>query len=111
MPIHIDFTVYRRNDVTLAVTMTPATNISGWGISWTFQKYPESASGYTTKYCASGYNNVSGINVTDGENGRFNITLPSVNTSGLDPRLYYQVSERFDSGYITTLMDGQMFLK
>lgn len=111
MPTHVDFSVYRRDDAYLAVSMVPATNISGWTLSWGFQKYAESASGYVTQYAASGYNNVSGINVTNGTDGRFTVTLPSVNTSGLDPRLYYHRADRLDSGNVQLLMDGNIFLK
>lgn len=111
MPLSIDFGLDRFEDGVVTVTMTPALNISGETLQFTLRKRHQNVSGSTSglivKSAASGFNNVSGVNVTDGINGRFNVALFRTDLSGeWDPGNYAFTVERLTSGSQRTLVEG-----
>lgn len=105
----MDFALYRREDATLGVAMQPPTLISGWNIQCTIENAFGGISG-TFKSCASGFNNVSGINVIQGSTGVFNVQINSIDTSGWDQKPYAFAIERLDQGARTTLVEGFLLL-
>ncbi|MDE2098098.1 MAG: hypothetical protein KGL39_12665 [Patescibacteria group bacterium] len=106
MPILMDFALGRAEDGILTVVMTPSVNISGWTIQSQVTNRAGGISGLIVKSCASGFNNVSGINVTDGTKGVFNVTLASNDSSGLNYGNYFVQTNRLDSGSMTHLVQG-----
>ena len=111
MSVNIDFSLPSYQDGTLVVPLQPPVGISGWNISFTMWRRPQtisgSVSGLITKSAASGFNNVSGIQVSDGVAGVFNVNLYRLDVSGgLDPGNYFYQIARLDSGNATILTTG-----
>lgn len=111
MPIQTNFRLERFADGDLTVGLTPPANISGWTLQMTMwrraQNISGSVSGLITKSCASGFNNVSGINVTNGAQGIFTVGFNRFDVSGnLDSGAYYFKVERMDSGNASTIAEG-----
>lgn len=105
MPRFADYAIVKLEDGILNVSMAPPVAISGWTLQFQLSKRAGSTSGLI-KSCASGFNGVSGITVTDGSQGVFRMTLNSVDTSGVDfGNLFYNVT-RLDSGSRTVLTEG-----
>lgn len=102
-----DFSFSKFEDGVLTVVMTPATAIGGRSIQFEVShRIGGSTSGMPIKSVASGYNNVSGINITNSGAGQFNVIINSADTSGLDYGNYaYQVT-RLDSGNRTVISEG-----
>jgi len=103
---YMDFSLSRFEDAVLSVSLTPAVNISGQSIRFLSQHRFGGLSGFAIKSVASGFNNVSGINVTDGVNGVMQITLNSVDSSGLDFGNYAYSIERLDNNSRTLYTAG-----
>jgi hypothetical protein len=95
---------YKGEDVTLTVTMSPATTITGWTLQFTLRKQFGDATALVTKTIGSG------ITVTDATNGVFTVSLASADTSGLDLRAYVYDIQRTDSGNRTVLTIGNVTL-
>ena len=106
MPIQADFPWVKFEEGNLNVEINPAVNVSGWSIQMTTTKRFGGSSGLIVKSCASGFNNVSGINVTNGTLGKFTVKLFTENTSGLEYGNYATVIERLDSGSRATITEG-----
>jgi len=86
--------------------MSPPTGISGWTLQFDLMKRFGTTTPVISRYCASGYNNSSGINVIDGMQGIFSVDLHPSDVSGIDPsNLAYQV-RRTDSGSATGISEG-----
>ena len=103
-------------DGTLTIGLQPAVNISGWTLQCTTWKNQQtisgSVSGLITKSAASGFNNVSGINVTNGAGGVLNVNFNRFDVSGgLEVGTYYFLLERLDSGNATPLANGLRLVK
>lgn len=95
---------YKGEDVTLTVTMSPATNITGWTLAFTVRKSYGDASALMTK--TSG----AGITVTDATNGVFKVAIASADSTGLEQRAYVFDIQRTDSGSRTVLTIGTLTL-
>ena len=112
MAVELDFTLARREDGTLAINMTPPTNIAGWSLQFTqrrrFQSISGNVSGLIVKSAASGYGGgVSGITITSSGEGRFTVALFRTDLSGdWDPGTYSYDVQRMDSGSQTVLVHG-----
>lgn len=107
MATQVDFSVVRYADGTLSVNIAPATSIAGWALRFEAQHRAGGLSGLITKVSASGYGGgQSGITVTDSGNGRFNIAINGIDTSGLDPGSYSYSVQRTDSGSRTMISEG-----
>lgn len=107
-----DFTIPQGQDVTLQVTLNTPTNISGWEIQSDIMYRLGSPQPIYTAFCASGFNNVSGINVIDGVNGKFLVPLFYSVISGvqLGTGVLTHRSRRVDSGAATDLDGGAIVL-
>ena len=111
MAIQTNFKLERFADGDLTVGLAPAANISGWTLQCTMwrraQNISGSVSGLITKSAASGFNNVSGINVTNGVQGVFTVHFNRFDVSGnLDSGSYYFKVERMDSGNASVVAEG-----
>lgn len=116
MPVQTDFSLGSFEDGSLTVGLAPAANISGWSLQFSLWKRQQSVSGSVsgliTKSAASGFNNVSGINVTNGPEGRFVVSLGRFDVSGgLATGAYYYKVERRDSGNATVISEGFRLVK
>lgn len=107
---YTDFSWIKYDDGVLTIALTPPAPIGGWDLRFSLTKRFGGESLLVTKSCASGYNNVSGINIVNSGQGIFNVALSSVDTSGLQPGLYASRCERMNSGARTTLSEGYMVL-
>lgn len=105
MPVYSDFSTQTGEDSSVAMALTSPTSISGWSIRYQETKHFGGSSGLVQRYCASGFNNVSGINVTDGANGRLVVSLRSADSSGRAGNYAYRI-ERLDSGFQSVLTEG-----
>lgn len=116
MSINANYTLSLVENGTLIVSMIPPINISGWSIEYVQTERFGGAtarsgtgqgfSGTVTKWAASGYNNVSGINVTNGEQGIFSVSLLPADVSGQNPGTKAYFTARTDSGSVTILSAG-----
>lgn len=99
-----DIAFYHGEDVTLTVTMSPATNISGWSLSFTVKRALADTSALISKTTASG------ITIADAANGVFRIAIASANTNNANvgPGAYTYDVQRTDSGFRTVLAIGTL---
>lgn len=108
MPVDVDFQLNLPEAGTLAFSLLEPTPVGGWSIQFTLWRrfgMPQS-SGLVTKSVASGFNNVSGINITNSGTGALNVSFFPGEVSGLNPGAYaYQIA-RTDSGFQTELSKG-----
>ena len=110
MPVYSDFSFNQFADGTISVSLAPAANIGNQNIRFQAFKRFGGISGLITKSCNSGFNNVSGINITSSGEGRFNISLRGADTSGLQLGNYAYAIERLDSGSRTVISEGYLIL-
>ena len=110
MPVIVDFSLGKMEDGTLIVSMSPPTSIGGADIRFQVSKRFGSTSGLILKSVSSGYNNVSGINVTSSGDGRMSITINSPDTSGMDYGNYAYSLERFTSGSRSIITEGYLMV-
>jgi hypothetical protein len=106
MPIYADFGIGKLEDGTLSVDMRPPVPIGGWSMLFFVQHRFGGISGIYQASIASGFNNMSGINITNSGEGQFNVSLPSIWGSGLDFGNYAYSCQRVDSGSRTILAEG-----
>jgi hypothetical protein len=105
-----NFSLDRGADGTLTFGVAPPTAIGGMSIQFLLTKRLGGVSGLYQAWVGSGLNNLSGINITNSGQGYMQITIPSSATSGLDPTNYAFKVARTDSGFYTTLAEGQLVL-
>lgn len=113
MPIIVDVPSIQYDDGQLTISLAPPAPVGGRAVRFTVLKRFGGISGLVTKYAASGYNNVSGINVTNSGAGVLSIALNSADLSGQDPGAYAFVVELTDTprtevnaGYLLYLPGG-----
>lgn len=104
MPSYSDFSM-GYVDGSLTVGLSPPDNIQGWSIRFSMMKR-NGGTPFLYAYAASGYNNVSGIQITNFTIGTMVVSLPQSSVSGQDPGAYYYVLERTDSGSAGPLVQG-----
>lgn len=99
------YTLSRGTTATVTVHLAGA-NVSGWTIEHAVYERAGAGSGLIRKSVASGFNNVSGANVTDADCGKTILSFTPADTSGLNYGAYYFETRRLDSGYETELNHG-----
>jgi len=99
-----DIAFYQGEDVTLTVTMSPATNITGWALQFTVRKQYGDAAAVLTK------TEGAGITITDATNGVFKVALASADTAGLELRACVFDIQRTNAGSHTVLTIGNLTL-
>ncbi len=109
MSVYADTAVVKYEDGTFVFQLSPPTSVRYWDIRFRMSRRA-GGSDIILKSCASGYNNVSGINVTDFTDGVMNTSIYSVNTSGLDESAYYYTLGHYNSGVVTLLARGYVNL-
>lgn len=110
-----DYRVQRGTDTTLSVKLSGTSafsgqNISGQGFEFVVSHRLGNVSGFFTKSAASGYNNVSGINVLHTSGKTFDVSINAADTSGLCPGNHAYATGRTDSGSRTVLQEGFILL-
>lgn len=106
MPLQTNFHLARYADGVLTINLAPPTAIGGWGIQFQMTRYFGSDDILIEKSVASGFNNLSGINITNSGAGVFNVNFSQVESSGLDPGNYAYQILRVDSGLHNILCQG-----
>ena len=107
----MNFQFSRYQDAILTIDMAPSFNVFGCQGEF-FLTERKGGDRIFTKSFNSGYTTgQSGITVTNTGIGRFNVTIDSVNTSGLDFGNYFATFKRLNSGFITTLSEGYITVK
>ena len=111
MPVIQDIgPVCRATDATVTVAIDPPVLISGFALQFQVMHRFGGISGLINKYAASGFNNVSGINVTNAANGQFTVSIGATDTSGLDYGNFAYRALRTTSGSQTVLSEGFLVL-
>ena len=112
MAINADLPIARFQDGILNVDVEPSVAIGGWTIQFKVTGRHGFMSGAKIlKSVASGYNDSSGINVTNSGNGQFQVRIFGSETSGLNYGAYAMQVERIDSGSQTVLVQGYLQVK
>ncbi len=111
MPINQDFQISRGEDLIIEISLTPPQPIGGYGIR--FQSTRRFGGNYPliTKSMASGFYNVSGMNILNSGNGSMNVVLKGPDTSGLDFGNYSYTVARTDSGFYSEYLVGYVVLR
>lgn len=97
MSISTNIQCFRSEDVTINVTMTPTTDITGWTLSFV----AINSSGVTTISKTSG----SGITITSPSAGMFSVSISSTDTTIAYDSYTYAI-RRTDSGFNAVLCNG-----
>lgn len=106
MTIQTNFPLAVNEDASVTIPLTPPTAIGGWDLRFQVGPRPGFVSGYLTRSTASGFNNVSGVNIVNSGAGIFEVDLRSSDFSGLDQGAFWWQAERLDSGSRTVLANG-----
>lgn len=99
-----DISFYKGEDITLTVTMAPATVITGWTLAFKLRKT------FGDTVLVTKTTGGSGITITDATNGVFTVTIPKASTQDLDARAYVFDVARTDSGFQKILTIGALTL-
>ena len=110
MAVQTDFSISQGSDGTLTISLSPPLPIGGWTLQTQVVKYFGASSGLLTYSMASGYYNVSGMNITNSGQGVFRTSIRSVDMSGIDCGAYSYRVRRLDSGSVTTLSEGYFLI-
>ena len=102
--ITADDEFFRGEDKILTVTLDPVVNISGWTLAFTMRLTAGSAEALIEK------TTTSGITITDGTHGIFQVTLDDLETAGLQPGKYAYDCKRMDAGAEAILVYGTLEL-
>mgnify|MGYP001597783148 CR=1 FL=1 len=111
MPIIADFKLDAGTDGILTINMSPPVNIQNWNIQFRATNRLGGVSGLIIKSCASGFNNVSGINVVNAGAGIFDVDIRAQDTSGFNQGAYAHIVQRLDSGLVNDLVKGYLLLE
>lgn len=104
-----DFSFQKFGDGTLQISLTNPTPIGSWDIRFLVLKRFGSTSGLIQKYYSSGFTG-SGITLVNSGQGTLNVSLRSVDTSGLEFGNYAYVAERTNSGLFNAFAKGTIIL-
>ena len=103
MATKTDITFFRGEDVTLAVTVT-GTIITGWGLSCSIGKGYGQTVAFTKTIG-------TGIAITDGPGGKFEVSIADTDTDVLRSGAYVWDIKRTDAGQEVVLCYGNLDLK
>ena len=103
MATKTDISFFRGEDVTLAVTIT-GTIITGWGLSCSIGK----GYGQTVAFTKTVG---TGIAITDGAGGKFEVSIADTDTDALSSGKYVWDIKRSDAGQEVVLCYGELSLK
>lgn len=106
----MDWSWIKFDDGTISISMQPPVAIGGWSLQTVVSKRAGGDSNYIVKNAASGYYNVSGMNIVNSGQGVFSVSLQSVDTSGMDYGLFSYNVSRLNSGNRVTLVEGFLTL-
>lgn len=107
MATNVDFSLYKNEDATITIYLSPPTATGGWTVEFRMQKYfGDTQSGGLLKSMASGFNGTSGIQITNSGQGIFAVDIDSRDTSGMNFGNYAYTFERTDSNQKTVLSLG-----
>jgi hypothetical protein len=90
----------RGEDVPVTLTLAPAQSVTGWNVMLYIRAQVGDATPLATVV----------LSISDSTNGVFTGTIPSADSVGLSPGLFYYSAERTDSGNRTTLAEGPLTL-
>ncbi len=105
MPTQTSFSLVKTDDGAFLFGIQPPINISGLPIEFNLMSR-FNATPLVTLYCASGFNNVSGLNVTNGPQGVLTVNYFHQYVSGRDYQNYAFTIVRTSSGHQTTMAEG-----
>jgi hypothetical protein len=106
MAIETPLTWFRGEDVTLTVTLTPPTNITGWSLTFTIRDKLGGAVKITKDNGGTG-----GLTLTDAINGVFKVTIARADTLTLAVQSYVYDIRRTDSGNNAIVAFGSIQLR
>jgi hypothetical protein len=107
---NIQYYLSQFSDGMLTIGMAPPQPIGGWSIRLEVLNAFGGMSGLIQKYCASGYNGVSGITVVNSGEGIMQVQFNSPDTSGMNYGNYPIVVEALQSGGRTPICEGYFTL-
>lgn len=105
IPQNADFILNKAEDGTLTINLAPQQAVGGWTVQFTLMKR-FNGDPILTKSCASGFINVSGINVVNSGTGSFTVRFNPAEFSGNVEGNYAFLLQRTDSGFATILAEG-----
>ena len=105
MPPFYTFQLVKGDDGSFTIGLQPPISISGMGLRFDVMKR-FGATPIVSFYCASGYNGVSGLTVTNGSQGIVNAKQYNQMVSGIDYSNLALALVRTDSGHITTFVEA-----
>ena len=109
LTVYANFVSAVYEDGLLVISMTPEEPVGGWTLQTVVTKR-FGGTPLVSRYMASGYYGVSGMNIVNSGQGIFSVTLNSSDFSGKDPGNYAFQITRTDSGSRTNLTDGYLML-
>lgn len=98
MPSLQNFSWIKFQDGTLTMQLEPPVPVTGRSVAFALYKRFGGVVPLIQKYMASGYYGVSGMNIAASGLGLVNISINSLDTSGLDPGNYAGTIQFTDSG-------------
>lgn len=113
MAVITNLALGKREDATIGISMTPPLPLGGVDLQFLVtHRFGGGSvnSGLILKSVASGYNGQSGITITNSGAGNFNVSINSLDTSGLEFGNYAYSAERTSSGQQTLLSTGFILL-
>lgn len=105
MPTYADFTLGIYEDGNITMGLQPPGPIGGKSIEFAMMKRP-GGSGIVLKSCASGFVNVSGINILNSGTGIISINLFQSEISGQEAGNYFYQIRETTSGHRTVISEG-----
>lgn len=109
MAVQMDFSWSQYDDGVLQINITPPTSMSGQNVEFRVGRYFGGEMDTIVKSCASGFNGVSGIALANG-GATLNVTIASVDTSGMQYGNWSYQARRTTSGFVTETTLGLMLL-
>ena len=109
MPVSVEISLVRQEDVVATLSMTPPVAISSWSIELNVSKRLGGTTLFKKSY-SSGYDEVSGIHILDSGAGILSIRINSADTSGWTFGNYAFQVVRLDSGSRTVATEGYLLV-
>ena len=109
MPVEVEISLVRQEDVVVTLSMVPPVPIASWAIEVNVTKRYGGETLFKKCY-SSGYDGVSGIHILDSGAGIMAIRFNSVDTSGLNFGNYAFQVVRLDSGSRTVPTEGYLLV-